>query len=354
MEHTQSACFDDNENECLNVERVAIFPVIDVPIVYKTIGIRGTSPGCGKDTVMDLITKCLIKKGHTMEAHKFATPLRKVVELATGVPEDISSTVKGKNIISFLQPLTDESYQKMFEIITGIAFDKSKLNMIIIDTPLLQQTIAQYIEMIKYFFDKTFPNIEPLTIGQYLQKIGGLFRNIHSNVWVNATMNKLNNNVVSILGDVRFPNEQNAVKNRNGFTILVKSDRPLDPKLMAGRSINDASERALDNTSPDYIIENNGTLEELEFKVIQLINNLFSKSGQMLLELQRMNERIQAMPNDIPVSRAHYQWAMKAEELMKKSDTTDEMVKAHAEKLIGKKSKVGDSLAFCREATGGM
>lgn len=137
------------------------------------------------------------------------------------------------------------------------------------------------------YFAKSFR----LTYRRLLQLIGTeCGRNIiHPNIWINATMkdyktiketfkdshsepsgyliidtsNKENNIEVKydrssfpnwIITDVRFPNEAKAVKDRAGFIIRVNRGEPIS---------NHESETALDDYPFDYVIDNNGTIEEL-------------------------------------------------------------------------------------------
>lgn len=70
-----------------------------------------------------------------------------------------------------------------------------------------------------------------------------------------------------IITDMRFPNELNAVKQKNGITIRVNRDN-------GTRAINTnphESETALDNATFDYTIENDGTLDELIDKVKKIL-----------------------------------------------------------------------------------
>lgn len=116
---------------------------------------------------------------------------------------------------------------------------------------------------------------------------------IHPNIWVNSTMvdYKLYRNTSIklikyptteneawlemyptnhiypnwIISDVRFPNEVKAIKKKNGILIRVERE-----------SINTEdqheSETALDNYNDwDYIIQNNGTIEELTFKINEIL-----------------------------------------------------------------------------------
>lgn len=104
-----------------------------------------------------------------------------------------------------------------------------------------------------------------------LQLIGtDLFRNqLHPNTWVNASFaNYLNN--AWIFTDVRFPNELEAIKKHNGITIRI--NRGLVERT--GKLIQEPehiSETALDDAKFDYIIENNGTIEELLEQVKKIL-----------------------------------------------------------------------------------
>ena len=73
-----------------------------------------------------------------------------------------------------------------------------------------------------------------------------------------------------IITDTRFPNEIEAVKKRGGITIRVNRDYvltggPEDPKKQH------ESETALDNAEFDYVIDNNGTIEELIEEVREIL-----------------------------------------------------------------------------------
>ena len=119
---------------------------------------------------------------------------------------------------------------------------------------------------------------------------------IHPNIWVNATLNNYDYiqrwiDVGSkailpnwIITDTRFPNEADAVKSRGGINIrLIRN-------LKKCTCLNDLeysncnkncerhrieteheSETALDNYTFDYIIDNNGTIEDLIIKVKEIL-----------------------------------------------------------------------------------
>lgn len=124
---------------------------------------------------------------------------------------------------------------------------------------------------------------------------------IHPNVWVNALMAEYNTITMSyhndiligrpdecrgkicyypgynekevfpnwIITDVRFPNEAEAIKARKG--ILIKINRPNNTIETSGIQQH-PSEIALDDYQFDYTIENEGTIEDLLFKINDILS----------------------------------------------------------------------------------
>lgn len=122
-----------------------------------------------------------------------------------------------------------------------------------------------------------------MAVRQLLQEVGtNVCRNIHENIWVNALMSEYKEDVYIesessdikdcyyhpnwIITDVRFENELQAIKDRNGITIRV--DRNIDTTIIFSTHV---SETALDSAVFDYIIHNNGTIEELIEKVKNIL-----------------------------------------------------------------------------------
>jgi hypothetical protein len=111
-----------------------------------------------------------------------------------------------------------------------------------------------------------------LTYREALQKIGTeLFRNqFHPDTWVNATMNDYMSDKIWTISDVRFSNEVKAIKDKGGIVINIVRD--------TGFEDNHESETALDNYKYfDYIVENNGTKEELREKLRHIIEEQWNK-----------------------------------------------------------------------------
>lgn len=127
------------------------------------------------------------------------------------------------------------------------------------------------------------PVTVPMTVRVLLQKLGteAMRDGLHTNVWVNAlfadykAIKRVPEKRMSIMPnwiitDMRFPNEMDAVKEREGITIRVNRPTYKNPKEVTVEyieTINHPSETALDDSTFDYEIVNNGTIKELAEKV---------------------------------------------------------------------------------------
>ncbi len=125
-----------------------------------------------------------------------------------------------------------------------------------------------------------------MTYREFLQKIGteAMRNGLHENVWVNALFSEYQANTIAIgtsefditeedqlpywiITDTRFPNELQAVKERNGITIKVV--RNTTNTIGATH----ASETALDDyTEWDYVVDNNGSIEDLKIQVMAILS----------------------------------------------------------------------------------
>jgi dephospho-CoA kinase len=128
-----------------------------------------------------------------------------------------------------------------------------------------------------------------MTYRELLQKLGteAMRNGLHENVWVNALYADYKGKISEnhkfiddgktypleleypnwIITDMRFPNEFDAVKSRNGITIRVnRTNRWNKPQ-----DIEHASETALDNHEFDYVIDNNGSMSDLITKVREIL-----------------------------------------------------------------------------------
>jgi hypothetical protein len=120
--------------------------------------------------------------------------------------------------------------------------------------------------------------VNKMTVREFLQKLGteAMRNGLHTNTWVNALFSDYTVNTIAvgsnefdvidedvepkwIITDLRFPNEYDAVAERNGITIRVTR-----PDTVCGTH---PSETALDTYSFDYEISNDGDYTALLNKV---------------------------------------------------------------------------------------
>lgn len=119
-------------------------------------------------------------------------------------------------------------------------------------------------------FKKSIDPITGITNREVLQKIGESFRSsLGEDIWIKALMTdyqaKKDNWIVT---DVRYQNEADHIKNKGGILIRVNRD--------THNNDNHKSEIDLDDYNKfDFIIDNNGSVEELIKKVIEIYDKLF-------------------------------------------------------------------------------
>jgi hypothetical protein len=288
------------------------------------IGISGRL-GSGKDTVGEIIqyltgvdangkfTKGL-NWSHTssFEVKKFAGMLKYFASRLTGIPveyfedQDFKKTVLppcwDTYGIRFVYPggLEDANLYGSFATIEeAVEFERKERKALQWGSDL-----------------KTRIDSKQMTVREFLQVLGteAMRDGLHTNVWVNglfADYKAMPNKTMDesfmeqfvtgssairytypnwIITDMRFPNEIAAVELREGITIRVNRDAAIkvqhsgkgddftiekfdknNPKHVALKAGQDKmlhpSETALDDSKFDYVIENDGTLDELVEKV---------------------------------------------------------------------------------------
>lgn len=121
-------------------------------------------------------------------------------------------------------------------------------------------------EVDSYGWDTT-KELYPL-VREYLQRLGteGARGVLGENVWIDALFRDAGTWGPTVVTDVRFPNEANAIRARGGLVVLIR--RPgQTPAHGSGHS----SENALAEYLFDDVIENDGPLAQLHDRVMQLI-----------------------------------------------------------------------------------
>lgn len=112
----------------------------------------------------------------------------------------------------------------------------------------------------------TEPQPREITPRYLLQTLGTQWGrdSIHPHIWVRSLINRLSHDEVTIITDLRFPNEARAIEENDGITIRI--NRP-------GLETSDIheSEIALDGYQDfDFVVENDGSLDDLSDKALEI------------------------------------------------------------------------------------
>ena len=146
----------------------------------------------------------------------------------------------------------------------------------VINIPTLDYSLSAFNEESNILsdskFNKLVKNLDPsltqsnLTVRQLMQYFGTEIcqKYFGRNVWINSTLKHANNS--TIISDLRFKAEYNAVKERNGFVIYV--DRP---GCEFGQHASEREmEELLNSNKYDLIIHNDGSAKDLFNKIKEL------------------------------------------------------------------------------------
>lgn len=107
-------------------------------------------------------------------------------------------------------------------------------------------------------------------VRRLLQEYGSTIREIDEWFWVRPVMNAINeDNGLSVITDVRFPNEAKAIRDAGGMLVRVF-------RTSVGPVNGHVSETALDDVYEDWTIYNNSTLAALLSKVDHLYREALS------------------------------------------------------------------------------
>lgn len=112
---------------------------------------------------------------------------------------------------------------------------------------------------------------------KFLQFIGTDWaREIDPNVWVNLTIQKVNDSNVknAYVSDVRFRNEFDALKN-DGW-LMVKIKREIKKESVGGIESHSSENNDIDDCEWDMVIDNNGSFEELKTELDNIVKNVFT------------------------------------------------------------------------------
>lgn len=138
--------------------------------------------------------------------------------------------------------------------------------------------ITHYADLLKYICTNFFGwNGKKDEKGRsMLQYVGtDIVRSKEPNFWVDFVVDILTyfDGVweYAIIPDTRFPNEFNRLKERGLDAVHLMVVRPDFISMLTPEQQAHPSETALDNTKPDYYVENNGDLNALRDKITEWI-----------------------------------------------------------------------------------
>ena len=123
-----------------------------------------------------------------------------------------------------------------------------------------------------------YKNGEPLSVRQLLIDIGtGLGRGYNENIWIENLIFKLKKAelekvIAFAVPDARFVNECESLKNNGFFVIKLVRDSQL--KI---NHISETNQDSIPDSHFDYILHNNGTLDDLSTQAEIIFNNIKSR-----------------------------------------------------------------------------
>jgi hypothetical protein len=224
----------------------------------------------------------------TWQIKKYADKLKECVSIITGIPRADLEKIEVKN--SDLGDNWERWYNYHYKL-KGENNPKGKLDNYCATELEVER---QHDKCSNFVSGHCFVN-ERVTVRIFLQELGTeVGRQIHPNFWINALFTDykeqhhsvnygttdngeripISTNITFpnwIITDVRYPNELEAIKNRDGIIIRVnRNSAPVSKnlKLVDNSFVNEhLSETALDNAEFDYTIDNNGSIEELIEKI---------------------------------------------------------------------------------------
>lgn len=234
----------------------------------KLIGLSGQLQN-GKDTVADLIFKLTGWYDEEIGEHcsswhtrRFAGILKQMAALLIGCNVEDFEDIDFKN-----KPLGEE-WRRWYFVENDIT-DGVEDNRISSYFSSKEDAMNSIEESGMNWLNESFLRSEILTPRLILQLLGteGGRDVIHPNIWVNATLGNLKEDDKIIITDCRFPNEVEGIKKRKGIVVRVVRPSKISTSTHPSEtSLNDYKDW-------DYVIINDGTLEDLELKVREMLSH---------------------------------------------------------------------------------
>jgi hypothetical protein len=219
-----------------------------------TIGISG-GIGSGKTTVVEMLKRHLNCK---VKCYNFADALKAIVCSACSVP----------------YPLSEENKSSAVDLSKGVPQIRP------CDLPERLMLAETILSRINAQIRAATSDSKPVTVGLMLQVVGQAFKKaVDDDFWINCLANCMASDIetpdVVIVGDVRYPNEANYIKDVCGGVLVGVFGGPKHENSLAGRDPAHPSEQGLGADARWFErIDNSGSIESLESKVVDLVGCL--------------------------------------------------------------------------------
>ncbi|WPF70341.1 deoxynucleoside monophosphate kinase [Acinetobacter phage Abgy2021-4-1] len=210
------------------------------------IGLIGLA-GNGKDTVAVILQEALKEIGHKFEIDRYAGLLKEATRQVFGENFDDRDVKEVDKFVDLY--LADK-------IIDATDYVYLKLNRPDIDLDEWNELCQKHIDSCTWMSPRKFQQLLGTEVG----------REIDENIWVNYLKNQDRN---LIIPDVRFGNED------VDFNILI-TRHPVPQGKLHASEVYAAELQLSDNPYDyvDYVIHNDGSIEDLKRKVQQLVNKI--------------------------------------------------------------------------------
>ncbi|QVD48874.1 dNMP kinase [Acinetobacter phage APK16] len=220
---------------------------------YK-IGLIGLA-GSGKDTVAVILQEALKERGQVFEIDRYAGLLKEAALQVFGENFD------DRNVKEEMVFVTPQLWDKLWDACDYTAitlYPKSRREY---------DKDSVYYDLFMDMADKAFGNLTWISPRLFQQLLGTeVGRAIDPDIWVNYLKNQDRN---LIIPDVRFGNED------VDFNILI-TRHPVPQGKLHASEVYAAELQLSDNPYDyvDYVIHNDGSIEDLKRKVQQLVNKI--------------------------------------------------------------------------------
>lgn len=210
------------------------------------IGLIGLS-GAGKDTVAVILQEALNEIGQEFEIDRYAGLLKETAKSIFGDSFD------DRDVKEVMVPFNDELKRKASY---ALVYLSAKLNLNVTQCSLYADLCLEHFSHLDEISPRLFQQLLGTEVG----------RAIDENIWVNYLKNQDRN---LIIPDVRFGNED------VDFNILI-TRHPVPKGTLHASEVYAAELQLSDNPYDyvDYIIHNDGSIEDLKRKVQQLVNKI--------------------------------------------------------------------------------